>query len=323
MPTMIGLRFDLRVPPFAATTHARQYAACLDICEWADRAGFDGVAIPEHHGVEDGYLSSPVTLAAAIAARTKRLRITIAAALLPLHDPIRLAEQLATAALIGGNRVSIVAGLGYRPEEFEMAAVDRTQRGRLFDEYVGVLQRAWTGEPFTWRGRRVHVTPKPETPPRIFVGGSTATAARRAVRLRCGFFPSVGDPELARIYREACAAAGFTGGFVAMPGGPGFVHVTDDPARDWTRIAPHALDDARAYRAWQTPGQRTEIHVAATTEEDVRTSGVYRVVTPEECVAIANEYGRIVLHPLMGGLDPDLGWASLRLFADRVLPRLR
>ena len=322
MSVLVGLRFDLRVPPFASTTHARQYAACLDMCAWADERGFDAIAISEHHGVDDGYMSSPVTLAAAIAARTRRARINIAAVLVPLHDPVRLAEQLAAAALVAEGRLSVVAGMGYRPEEFEMAGVDRTQRGRLFDEYVGVLQRAWTGEPFEWRGRTVRVTPRPETPPLILVGGSTAKAARRAARLRCGFFPAIDDPELARVYQEACAAAGFTG-FVVMPGGPGFVHVTRDPEGDWARIAPHALHDARTYHEWQTPGQRSAVHVAAVTETDVRASDVYRVVTPEGCLAIAREHGRVILHPLMGGLEPELGWASLRLFAERVLPELR
>jgi alkanesulfonate monooxygenase SsuD/methylene tetrahydromethanopterin reductase-like flavin-dependent oxidoreductase (luciferase family) len=321
MPAMVGLRFDLRVPPFAETTHERQYAACLDMCAWADELGFDAIAISEHHGIPDGYMSSPVTLAAAIAARTKRIRINVAAILVPLHDPIRLAEQLATAAIVADGRLSVVAGLGYRPEEFTMAGVDRTQRGKLFDEYVTVMQRAWTGRPFTWRDRTVQVTPAPASPPLILVGGSTAKAAKRAARLRCGFFPAIGDPELERVYREACEA-GFTG-FVIMPGGPGFVHVTRDPERDWPRIAPHALHDARSYHEWQTPGQRSQVHVDAVTEDDVRTSPVYRVVTPEGCLEIAREHGRVLLHPLMGGIDPDLGWSSLRLFASDVLPRLR
>jgi hypothetical protein len=108
-----------------------------------------------------------------------------------------------------------------------------------------------------------------------------------------------------------------------MPGGPGFVHVTRDPERDWPRIAPHALHDARSYHEWQTPGQRSQVHVDAVTEDDVRKSPVYRVVTPEGCLEIAREHGRVLLHPLMGGIDPDLGWSSLRLFASDVLPRLR
>ncbi len=320
--TMLGLRYDLRTPAFAGVTHAELYAACLEQCAWADARGFDVVALSEHHGVDDGYMSAPVTLAAAIGARTQRLQISIAAVLVPLHDPVRLAEQLAVAQLVSGGRVSLVAGLGYRPEEFEMAGVDRRQRGRLLDEYVDVLRRAWSGEPFEWRGREVRVTPAPPSPPMILIGGSTEKAARRAARLRAGFFPAIGDPALARVYEEECARHGFTG-FVAMPGGPGFVHVTHDPERDWARIAPHALYDAQTYAAWQTPGQRSQVHTSAETPDELRRSGIYRVVTPDECVALAREFGRVILHPLMGGLPPALGWASLELFANEVLPRLR
>jgi alkanesulfonate monooxygenase SsuD/methylene tetrahydromethanopterin reductase-like flavin-dependent oxidoreductase (luciferase family) len=320
--TMLGLRYDLRAPAFAGVTHAEMYAACLEQCAWADARGFDVVALSEHHGVDDGYMSAPVTLAAAIAGRTARMQINIAAVLVPLHDPVRLAEQLATLQLASGGRLSLVAGLGYRPEEFEMAGVDRRQRGRLLDEYVDVLRKAWTGEPFEWRGRTVRVTPAPQSPPVVLIGGSTEKAARRAARLRAGFFPAVGDPALAAVYEEACAQHGFTG-FVAMPGGPGFVHVSDDPERDWARIAPHALYDAQTYAAWQTPGQRSQVHTAAKTIDELRASGVYRVVTPDECVALAREHGRVLLHPLMGGLSPTLAWASLELFEQKVLGRLR
>ena len=320
---MIGIRFDLRVPPFAQTTHAELYAACLDQCAWADEHGLDIVALSEHHGVADGYLPAPLTLAAAIAGRTKQIRITIAAVLVPLHDPVRLAEQLAVLDLASGSRVSFVAGLGYRQEEFDMAGIERTQRGKLLEEYVGVMRQAWTGEPFEWRGRTVRVTPKPKAPPMILVGGSTAVAARRAARLRAGFFPAIGDQRLADVYNAECARLGFKGGFVNLPGGPGFVHVSDDPERDWARIAPHALYDAQTYAAWQTPDQRSSMHVEAQTIDDVRQSGVYRVVTPDECVALANETGRIILHPLMGGMPPELGWQGLKLFESKVLPLIR
>lgn len=320
---MIGIRFDLRVPPFARTTHAELYAACLDQCAWADEHALDIVVLSEHHGVDDGYLPAPLTLAAAIAGRTKTIRISIAAALVPLHDPVRMAEQLAVLDLASGSRISFVAGLGYRQEEFDMAGIDRTQRGKLLEEYVGVMRQAWSGEPFEWRSRRVRVTPKPNAPPMILVGGSTQAAARRAARLHAGFFPAIGDQRLADTYAAECARVGFTGGFVSLPGGPGFVHVSSDPERDWTRIGPHALYDAQTYAAWQTPDQRSSMHVDAQTIDDVRRSGVYRVVTPDECVALANETGRIILHPLMGGLSPELGWQGLKLFESEVLPRIR
>ena len=321
--TMVGIRFDLRVPPFATTTHAELYAACLDQCAWADAHAFDFAVLSEHHGVDDGYLPAPVTLAAAIAGRTRRLPISIAAVLVPLHDPVRLAEELAVLDLASGSRVSLIAGLGYRQEEFDMAGVDRARRGRLLEEYVDVMRKACTGEPFEWRGRTIRVTPRPRTPPMILIGGSTAAAARRAARLRCGFFPAIGDPELAGLYQEECRRVGFDSGFVSLPRGPGFVHVSEDPERDWARIAPHALYDAQTYAAWQTPDQRSQVHVEARDAAELRKSGVYRVVTPDECVALAEETGQVLFHPLMGGLPPALGWESLELFARKVLPRLR
>jgi alkanesulfonate monooxygenase SsuD/methylene tetrahydromethanopterin reductase-like flavin-dependent oxidoreductase (luciferase family) len=320
---MIGIRFDLRVPSFATTTLAEAYAACLDQCEWADKLGLDIVVLSEHHGVEDGFMSAPVTLAAAVAGRTRRIQLNIAAILLPLHDPVRLAEQLATVSLASGGRLGVVMGLGYRQEEFEMAGVDRRQRGKLLEEYVGVLRQAWTGEPFEWRGRTIRVTPKPASEPMLLIGGSTEKAARRAARLRAGFFPAIGDKALVAIYNEECAKLGFHGGFASLPGGPGFVHVSEDPERDWQRIAPHALYDASTYAAWQTPDQRSAMHVEATTLDQMKRSGVYAVMTPDDCVKLAEETGRVILHPLMGGMSPELGWEGLRLFEKKVLPRIR
>ena len=320
---MVGIRFDLRLPSFATTTHAEQYRACLDQCEWADRLGLDIVVLSEHHGVDDGFMSAPLTLAAAIAGRTTRIQINIAAVLVPLHDPVRLAEQLAALSLISAGRVGFVAGLGYRQEEFDMAGVDRRQRGKLLDEAIAVMRKAWSGEPFEWRGRRVRVTPKPQSEPMVLIGGSTEIAARRAARLRAGFFPAIGDAHLAVLYQAECQRLGFHGGFVSLPSGPGFVHVSEHPERDWERIAPHALYDARTYAAWQTPDQRSAMHVEAQSLDDIKRSGVYRVVTPEECVQLADETGRVILHPLMGGMPPELGWEGLRLFEAKVLPRIR
>src|SRR5205807_2014476 len=176
---IVGLRYDLRSAPFAATTHPELYAACLDQSAWAEeRDVAQLVSLSEHHGMEDGFLPSPFTMAAAIAARTSKLPITIAAALFPLHDPIRLAEQIAIADLIARGRISIVAGAGYAVHEFEMAGIDRKQRGRLLEESIEVMRKAWTGEPFEYRGRTIRVTPTPFTKPHpmILLGGSSEAA---------------------------------------------------------------------------------------------------------------------------------------------------
>ncbi|MCZ7526354.1 MAG: LLM class flavin-dependent oxidoreductase [Acidimicrobiia bacterium] len=325
---MIALRYDLRVPGFASTTHAEQYAACLEQAAWADERGLDAVTFSEHHGTDDGYLPAPLTLAAAVAGRTRRIQITVAAALVPLHDPVRLAEQIATLDLLSGGRVTTVAGLGYRPEELEMAGVEPSRRGALLEEHLEVMRRAWSGEPFEWRGRTIRVTPTPMTRPHplLMVGGSTAAAARRAARLRLPFFPAVGDPALAEVYEEECARVGFDGGFCSLPSGPGMVMVAEDPDKVWEQVAPHALFDARTYARWQPPGQRSVVHTDAQDHDELRRSGVYRVVTPDECVAMAEamgDLGTLVLHPLVGGLAPEPAWESLELFEAEVLPRLR
>ena len=323
MPT---IRFDLRLPDFATTTRDAQYAAALEQAAWAEQHGFATAVLSEHHGTDDGFIPSPLVMAGAIAAKTSRIHITISALLVPLHDPLRLAEDIAVVDHISRGRLAIVAGLGYRPEEFEMFGVDRTRRGRILEEHVEVMRKAWTGEPFEYRGTTVQVSPTPYSQPHplLFIGGSTEIAARRAARLQLPMFPAIGDPALADIYNEECAKVGYQG-WVMLPQGPGFVHVTEDPEKAWAQIGRHALFDAETYSAWQTPGQRSNVHVAAQTVDDVKASGVYRIVTPDECVKLIDDLGpmgALCFHPLMGGMDPDLGWESLELYATKVLPRI-
>ncbi|MEX2253889.1 MAG: LLM class flavin-dependent oxidoreductase [Acidimicrobiia bacterium] len=323
---MSMIRFDLRVPEFAPTTHAEQYATCLEMCEWAERLGFAAAVLSEHHGTDDGYLPAPLPFASAILARTTQLAVNVAAVILPLHDPVRLAEECAVIDNIAPGRLSLVVAIGYRAAEFEMAGVEKRGRGALLEEYVGVMRHAWTGEPFEWRGREIRVTPKPATPggPMLMVGGSTPKAARRAARLRCGFFPGSSDPEILTAYEDEAAKAGFAEGFCSLPSGPGFVMVSKDPEATWAQIGRHALFDAQTYASWQegTHENVTDVH-GASAWEDVRASGVYRVVTPDECVALVeSQDGSVMLHPLMGGIPADLAWESLELFESDVLPRI-
>ena len=323
---LVALRFDFRNSPDGTVANADLYGAALDMCEWGDRVGASYAALSEHHGADDGFLPAPLVMAGAIMGRTRRLRVSIACMLGPLNDPIRVAEEMAVLDLAGRGRLSVVFGAGYRPEEFEMYGIDRSQRGRLLEEFVGALKQAWTGEPFEWRGRTVRVTPTPRTKPHpvIFVGGSVAASARRAARLRVGFFPAVADPELAAVYRQECEKLGFKGS-AYLPNLPGFVHVSADPERDWQRLTPYIFHDSRTYAGWQTPEIRSEVAVFEDDLDGIRRSGVYRVVTPDECVALAAElgpFGTLTLHPLLAGMPPELGWESLDLFENEVLPRL-
>src|SRR6202165_1943196 len=193
------MRFDLRCPELCGSSMAELYSTCLDQCSWADQQGFDTVVFSEHHGVPDGYLPSPLVMAGAVAGRTSRVMISISALLVPLHNPLRLAEDIAVLDLASGGRIAVVAGLGYRDPEFEMFEVERKGRGQLMENSIRTMKQAWTGEPFEYQGKTVRVTPRPKQDPHpvVLIGGSTEIAARRAASLNLPFMPAIGDQALA------------------------------------------------------------------------------------------------------------------------------
>jgi alkanesulfonate monooxygenase SsuD/methylene tetrahydromethanopterin reductase-like flavin-dependent oxidoreductase (luciferase family) len=317
------IRFDMRRAPFSTLSDGDLYRHMLEMSEWADSRGFAAVVISEHHGVD--FIASPIALAGAILGRTRQAMVTVSALLVPLHDPIRVAEDIATLDLLSGGRLHIVAGTGYRHEEFAMAGVDRTRRGKLTEEFVATLLAAWTGEPFEYRGRTVIVTPKPERPAMalVSVGGSVKASAERAARLRLGFSTMSADPALGDDYRAACAAEGFEHGFFNFPTGPSFVHVAEDPERAWAQLGEFATYDAGSYSTWQTGDHNNAVDMGGRASvEELRASGMWEVVTPDECVDLAKRTGSVALHPLMGGMPLELGWSSLELFVDKVQPRL-
>jgi alkanesulfonate monooxygenase SsuD/methylene tetrahydromethanopterin reductase-like flavin-dependent oxidoreductase (luciferase family) len=322
----LALRFDLRHPPLDPDSHHEQYLAAVEQCVWAEEHGFEMVLLSEHHGADDDYLPSPIVLGAAIAARTHRLRIRMAAVVAPFHNPLRLAEDLAVLDVVSGGRLDVTVGAGYVPSEFAMFERDMRDRARLVEETVDVLQRAWIGEPFTFRGRTVRVRPRPvQRPrPRIELGGSSAPAARRAARIADGFFPSLPD-QWSPYREEVVARTGQDPGPSPWPG-PEFVHVAEDPETAWRVIAPHALHELNEYgRVAAESGAATGFSPL----EDpalLRETGMYHVLTPPECVEMLRALppGRIfVLHPLMGGLPAAVAWSSLRLLETEVLPALR
>ena len=92
---IFGLRYDLRRPDFCTATNSELADTAIEQCVWADQLGFATVTLSEHHGSPDGYLPSPLVLGAAIAARTQNIRLMFAALIAPLHDPVRLAEDIA------------------------------------------------------------------------------------------------------------------------------------------------------------------------------------------------------------------------------------
>jgi alkanesulfonate monooxygenase SsuD/methylene tetrahydromethanopterin reductase-like flavin-dependent oxidoreductase (luciferase family) len=321
---MFIIRYDLRVPPGTNRTHAELYQNAVEMARWADERGFAAVALSEHHDTDDGFMHSPLTLAAAILGSTRNLAVSVSALLVPLHDPVRLAEEIATIDLIAPGRLAVVAGLGYRPSEFDMFGKDLEARVTDFEDAITLMLEAWQGGEVTYRGRRVRVQPTPATKPHpnLLIGGSVPAAARRAARFRLPYCPAVPEQALADAYYAEAAAIGFDTPLAVLNGGPGLVMVSRDPDAVWEEFGENLLYDAQVYESWQGPEHKSSWRTPAQTVDDLRKSPNYAIVTPEECVALVRQNASAVLHPLVAGIDPAVGWESLRLVASEVMPAL-
>jgi alkanesulfonate monooxygenase SsuD/methylene tetrahydromethanopterin reductase-like flavin-dependent oxidoreductase (luciferase family) len=323
---LLNLRYDLRCAPFDDTTSAELVATALDQCAWADRLGFTSVTLSEHHGSPDGYCPSPLVFGAAVAARTERLRLVIAALIAPLHDPIRLAEDIAMLDVISGGRVIPVVSGGYVESEFRAFGKRLSDRRRVMESIVPFLEHAWSGEPFEHGGEIVRVLPRPVQRPRppIFMGGGSEAAARRAARFADHFIPTV--PEFFEIYREERRALGKPDPGPLSRSVGNFLYVAEDPDAAWERIAPYAMHEMNAYGRWMSEAGTIGPYQPVSDPDALRASGQYPIFTPDELIELARGMAPmdvLLFHPLMGGMEPELSWASLRLFEQKVLPAIR
>src|SRR5947209_3609707 len=186
----------------------------------AEASGFDSCFFGEHHQDHDGFLPSPLIVAAAVAARTTRLRVGTSVILLPLHHPVHVAEDVITLDLVSKGRVILGVGIGYQPADFRAFSVAMEDRAGRFEESIEILRLCWAGDKFSFRGKHyvledIQIRPRPyqKPGPPLWIGASITAAARRAGRIADGF---VGTPStslsnataLADIYKEAARKAG-------------------------------------------------------------------------------------------------------------------
>lgn len=229
MPAMIDLSIysSIANPPRGDDLD-RCMAEAIHEAEVAEAAGFSGFFVGEHHQDKDGFLPSPFVVLAAIAARTHQIRVGTAVLLLPLHHPIRVAEDAAVLDIVSGGRAVLGVGLGYQEADFRAIGIDRHERVPRFEESIAILRQAWTGRPISHKGRAfdidgVRVTPRPLQRPGIpvWVGGWVPAAVERAGRLGDALvlgpsFTLEENRALVAHYRAAAEAAGKTPQIVLM-----------------------------------------------------------------------------------------------------------
>jgi alkanesulfonate monooxygenase SsuD/methylene tetrahydromethanopterin reductase-like flavin-dependent oxidoreductase (luciferase family) len=316
---MFTLRFDMRSSAGGAP-FADLYAAALDMCAWSESRGGVAVILSEHHAATDGHLPSPLLLASAVAARTERIAIMLAALVLPLYDPVRLAEDIAVLDNISRGRVAYVFGIGHRDEEYEHLGVDPRRRGRLADENTDLVLKLLKGEPVDHEGRRVHVTPAVASPngPQLMIAGGSRAAAARAARHGLGFVAQANPPGLLEFFQSESRAHGFEPGPTTFPDGKGptTAFVADNVDAAWDEIGPYLLHDARMAASYRHGDDSVASITRANTVAELRESpGAYAVFSPDEAVAQLRTGRPLALHPLCGGLPPDLAWPYLECAA--------
>ncbi len=308
------------------------YAEALDLAVYAEELGFDSVWTSEHHFVDDAYAPSLLPLCAAIAARTSRVQIGTGLLLIPLHDPIRVAEDAATVDLISRGRLILGLWLGWRAEEFDGFGVQLGERVQRLEHAVEVLRGAWAGEPVAGNGADVIVSPRPGRAggPPIWIGAGAERAVRRAGRIADGFIADGDAPEaFGEQVRWALDEGGGRPLSVALHAET-FVWSGPDA---WDIIAPHLryvswkYDDMEEARLRSGPsaspppmtsedarGLRSEI-VFGTPREVADRIHAFEEAAGTDVHFVADLY--------WPGIDGTVQRETMRLFAEDVIPLLR
>lgn len=337
MPDTHGGPYNQPEPTAEAT--ARFCQQLLTEGEEAEKAGFDGLFVPERHHRTETMFPPPLVLLAALAARTTRVDLGTYVLQPAYYNPMHLAEDVAMIDLLSRGRTILGVGIGYHPDYFRLFGTPFRERFSRFEESLEILRLAWTShEPFTYAGRRyrfenVLLTPKPFQPggPPLWIGAAYPEAIRRAGRLGDGWaIVPFWDPiprlqEQARLYRETAEAHGRTPRVILMR--DGWVAPTRDEAE--RVFAPLWVEEMLFYFRWKLLPPNEEFRSEADfTVEKLRK---YLVMgSPEDCVeqlrmwvdAVGAEYV-IMRFRLPKGPSPERVLDCIRQFGEEVIPRFR
>ena len=210
----------------------------------AETAGMHSAWIGEHHFSTLGVTSCPDLLLGQVAARTSRIRLAPAVNVLPLHHPIRVAEQWATLDLLSGGRVDFATGRGYDRAEYGPLGANFEENAAVFAEGLEIVHRLWTSAaPVSHRGGyyafdNVQITPRPvQQPIPIYVASFSKPSIDLAAKMNTGLVVSAaaayavhgGLAEVARLYREGCESHGAKPGRLITSY---FIHFADNPAQE-------------------------------------------------------------------------------------------
>ncbi|MBL8675438.1 MAG: LLM class flavin-dependent oxidoreductase [Rhodospirillales bacterium] len=329
----IGCVYDFRNTPESGMDNPSLYAAIIEQIATLDRLGLDLVWFTEHHFLDDGYLPSWIPVAGAIAARTKRVKLSSDVCLLPFNHPVRLAEDLAVLDNLSGGRVELGVGMGYAPHEFKGFGLPVSRRVSLTDEGIEVLRRCFSGERFSFHGKRYTFEDVVIRPgyvqaggPPLWIAAMSGAGAERAAKFDSNFLPQGARTAVLDPWRAALRGSGRDPDTYRV----GIIRsclVTDDRERDWPAVRAAERYRGEVYRSFNA-GEGSAGGVAGNTREaSIPQSWVVGDV--EHCVreltAFVREYGitDLVTWAVPPGMRPEQMDASLERFVRDVAPRLK
>jgi probable F420-dependent oxidoreductase len=331
-----GLWYDFRNPAQWRQSYDRLYDEILDQIAWGENNGFDDVWLSEHHFIEDGYLPSILPVAAAIAARTKRIRIASGVLLMPFHNPVRLAEDIAVVDIISGGRLELGVGVGFKQEEFEGFGVPFKERGARTNQSLEIIRRALAGETVTFKSeffdfKNVKVTPQPiqKPHPPIWLGGFTPPALRRAARYGDGFTVPGATREVYDQYVAELKKVNRPTENIRFASAVWCLIVSKDPEKTFAEAADHIIYQANNYSAWLSAAGLSPLSEHLRDREQLRQSGLLQVVDPDTAIKLIRDFANNVpiTHfyswTLPPGLPPRWAQTHLELFASKVIPAFR
>jgi alkanesulfonate monooxygenase SsuD/methylene tetrahydromethanopterin reductase-like flavin-dependent oxidoreductase (luciferase family) len=318
-----GIFLDLRNPEFCRRPWAEHYRAAIDQVVEAERLGADAVWLSEHHFFDDGYLPQPLVLAAAIAARTDRLRIGTAVLLAALRNPLHIAEEAAIVDLVSNGRLELGFGAGWSELEYREFGADISKRYSLTDAcFAQVRELLATGG----------ITPGPvQTPVPMWLGYQGPQGAARAGRLGAGLLSL--NRSLLTPYVEALVAAGHPADQARM-GGVVSIIVADDPDRTAVELMPYLAHQQSTYSRGKrglTPdgsGRESALEKMRQRYETDGTLPGFAVVTAPQAVEVIRTAVEglpaqdVYFWASVGGMPDELAARHVELLMTEVRPQL-
>jgi len=328
-----GYLYDFRNPPQFHRPWDALYSEILDIIAWTEGAGFEGAWVPEHHLADDGYMPSPLVALAAIAARTKRIKLGTAIALAPLYNPTRFAEDCAVLDIIAGGRLEIGLAIGYRRRETAAFGVEFTKRGRMFDEWLEIVTRLWAGETLDFNGQHYAFKGAKVMPPAprgripLYIGGFADKSVERVVRYGDGY---VGSDHVCKAYVDRLRELGRDPASAKVRITGLMTVVAHDPPAAMEELAPYFHHVNNSYGEWFCEDQALGLKdgFRPMSLDQFKASGTLQIVTPDAAVAMFKELQtRMPLDHYMMMLPPGLPAKRFmhyaEIFAKEVMPKFR